>query len=400
MATYYGNSVGPNTVRFRVVASYTEGAFQTSGDNVGKYAVTRKYYVQVTSGSSSVWSSSFKVSWNSSTYSMSTAKNYATKTSTIYVAPGGTSSYDINAGYTGGSGTSYKSKLSGTYTAPAKTFTVTFNANGGTTPTASKSVTYKSTYGTLPTPTRSGYTFNGWYTATSGGTKITSSSTVSIVANQTLYAQWTLSTVTISYNANGGSGAPAAQTKQPSATISLQTGTPTRTSYIFKNWNTAANGSGTTYTPGQSYSGGNVTLYAQWTPFTHTVAYDANGGSGAPASQTKTAGTTLKLQAGKPTRDGYNFKGWGTSTTDTTVDYNPGSNYTRDQNGGTYTLYAIWSANDIIFAPSYCQAVNFVEGSIIEFSNTGTLTYLKLIEKADTREFSANAITFPEFIEK
>jgi len=67
---------------------------------------------------------------------------------------------------------------------------IIFNANGGTTPTVSKTVTYNGTYGTLPTPTRTGYTFNGWYTATSGGTKITADTKVTITANQTLYAQW------------------------------------------------------------------------------------------------------------------------------------------------------------------------------------------------------------------
>ena len=54
-----------------------------------------------------------------------------------------------------------------------------------------KPVTYSSTYGTMPTPTRTGYTFVGWYTSASGGTNITSSSTVSITAPQTLYAHWT-----------------------------------------------------------------------------------------------------------------------------------------------------------------------------------------------------------------
>ena len=82
MATYNGNLVGPNTVRFRVVASYTLGAWQTSGTNVGKYAVTRAYYVSVTSGGST-WSSSFKVSWNSKTYSMSSAGTYAKETTTL-----------------------------------------------------------------------------------------------------------------------------------------------------------------------------------------------------------------------------------------------------------------------------------------------------------------------------
>lgn len=69
-------------------------------------------------------------------------------------------------------------------------YNVIFNANGGTTPTASKSVEYSKTYGNLPTPTRSGYTFNGWYTSASGGTKITADSKVMITSDQTLYAQW------------------------------------------------------------------------------------------------------------------------------------------------------------------------------------------------------------------
>lgn len=72
----------------------------------------------------------------------------------------------------------------------AAQFTVTFNANGGTTPTPSKSVSYGSTYGALPTPTRQGYEFLGWFTQQTGGTQVTSSTTVSITANQILYAHW------------------------------------------------------------------------------------------------------------------------------------------------------------------------------------------------------------------
>ena len=60
--------------------------------------------------------------------------------------------------------------------------------------TTSKTVTYDSTYGTLPTPLREGYTFAGWYTASSGGTKVESSTKVKITANQTLYAHWTENT--------------------------------------------------------------------------------------------------------------------------------------------------------------------------------------------------------------
>ena len=70
-------------------------------------------------------------------------------------------------------------------------YKVTFNANGGSVATASKTVKYNSTYGTLPTPTREGYTFDGWYTAASGGTKITADTKVTATGDQTLYAHWT-----------------------------------------------------------------------------------------------------------------------------------------------------------------------------------------------------------------
>lgn len=73
----------------------------------------------------------------------------------------------------------------------ANSYTVTFNANGGTTPTASKSVTYDSTYGTLPTPTRAGYRFDGWFTAASGGSQVVSSTKVATAKAHTLYAHWT-----------------------------------------------------------------------------------------------------------------------------------------------------------------------------------------------------------------
>lgn len=72
----------------------------------------------------------------------------------------------------------------------AAQFTVTFNPGAGTVDTPSKTVSYDSTYGDLPTPVRSGYEFLGWYTATSGGTQVTEEDTVSITANQILYAQW------------------------------------------------------------------------------------------------------------------------------------------------------------------------------------------------------------------
>jgi len=73
----------------------------------------------------------------------------------------------------------------------ANKYTVTFNANEGTCKTASAEVTYDGTYATLPTPTREGYTFNGWYTAATDGTKVEDSTKVAITEDTTLYAQWT-----------------------------------------------------------------------------------------------------------------------------------------------------------------------------------------------------------------
>ena len=144
---------------------------------------------------------------------------------------------------------------------------------------------------------------------------------------------------TVSYNANGGSGAPGSQTKWYGKSIKLSSTKPTRTGYSFQGWATSSGGS-VAYQPGATYSANaGVTLYAIWKANTYTVSYNANGGSGAPGSQTKTYGVTLKLSTTKPTRTNYNFMGWGTSPSSTTVAYAAGANYTA--NAGI-TLYAIW----------------------------------------------------------
>ena len=90
------------------------------------------------------------------------------------------------------------------WTKTAKTYTVTFNANGGTAYTKTKTVTGGKTYGTLPTPTRENYHFTGWYTTKSiGGKKVTSAAKVNLKAKQTLYARWSKSAVKASATKNG-----------------------------------------------------------------------------------------------------------------------------------------------------------------------------------------------------
>lgn len=167
----------------------------------------------------------------------------------------------------------------------------------------------------------------------------------------TMYASKTVSipklaSYTVSYNANGGSGAPSSQTKYYGKALTLSSTKPTRTGYTFQGWGTSASDTSVDYAAGASYTGNAaLSLYAIWKINTWTVKYNANGGSGAPANQTKTYGKTLVLSTTKPTRDGYNFKGWGTSASDTSVDYAAGDNYTAN---AAITLYAIWELKTYI----------------------------------------------------
>ena len=115
----------------------------------------------------------------------------------------------------------------------------------------------------------------------------------------------------VAYNANGGTGAPASQTKYYGTAINLSATKPTRTGYTFAKWTTAANGTGTSYAPGASYTANAAaTLYAQWTANKYTVSYDANGGTGAPAAQTKTYGQPMTITSTEPTRARYRVVVW------------------------------------------------------------------------------------------
>ena len=115
-------------------------------------------------------------------------------------------------------------------------------------------------------------------------------------------------TYTVSYDANGGSGAPASQTKTKDVALTLSSTKPTRTGYKFLGWAASKTATSAQYQPGGSYTANAaVTLYAVWKENDYTVSYDANGGTGAPAAQTKKHGTALTLSSTKPTRTGYMF---------------------------------------------------------------------------------------------
>ena len=225
-----------------------------------------------------------------------------------------------------------------------KTSTITYNANGGTGAPATQTKYYGYNINlSNEVPTRDGYTFAGWGTY-SGDTTADYLPGALITGNGylTLYAVWNQNAYTVSYNANGGSGAPASQTKYHGTALTLRSTVPTRSGYKFLGWSTSSTATSPTYTAGGSYTANaNATLYAVWekNPTQYTVSYNANGGSGAPASQTKSENVAITLSSTKPTRSGYTFLGWSTSSTATSPTYYPGSSYTAN---ASVTLYAVW----------------------------------------------------------
>lgn len=168
-----------------------------------------------------------------------------------------------SSGYLNGS-----SRIDDGWTIPAlKSYNVAYNANGGSGAPSAQTKWYGETL-TLSSvkPTRTGYTFAGWNTNSSGtGTNYASGGAYTGNAAVTLYAKWTAITYTVSYNANGGTGAPGNQTKTYGQTLTLSSTVPTRTNYNFKGWATSAAATTPNYQPGGSYTANaGVTLYAVW----------------------------------------------------------------------------------------------------------------------------------------
>lgn len=230
-------------------------------------------------------------------------------------------------------------------------YTLTYNANGGSgAPSAVSNV--ESTTISSTAPTRDGYNFLGWSTSSSATyASYVAGNSITLTTNTTLYAVWEIKTYTITYNANGGIGAPSSQTKTHGTTLTLSTKRPTKsnmilgrytvtldanggvcsskslsaiqaTKYTFRTWSTNSIGTGTKFAPGSSYTmNTSLTLYAIYTGYTST--------------------TTITLPT--PTRDGYEFLGWGTNSTAAfgiTGEFTPTSNI---------TLYAVWKCNGLVY---------------------------------------------------
>ncbi len=220
-------------------------------------------------------------------------------------------------------------------------------ARAGDNKTATKDITYDSDYGTLPTASRTGYTFDGWFTEATGGTKITDTTKMQTASAQSLYAHWTANNYTIHFDANGGTGEMADLPMTYGTPANLTANAFSRTGYKFVKWTSNADGTGNEYIDGQTVNNlteinnDTVNLFAQWEERPFVVTFNPNGGIVTPESKEITYNSTYgDLPSGDNIkRLGYTFAGWykeaeltNEVTAETTYDI------TEDS-----TLYAKWT---------------------------------------------------------
>lgn len=227
------------------------------------------------------------------------------------------------------------------------TYTVKYDANGGTgAPSNQTKKQGESLTISTAKPTKTGYTFTSWNTKKDGtGTKYDIGASYTTDSDVTLYAQYKENTITytVKYDANGGTGAPSNQTKTKGKELVLSTTVPTKEGYKFVNWNTKKDGTGTSYNAGSKYTTeASVTLYAQYEKelneeeTKYTITFYTNDGTTEKSTKVVNKGDKV-VKPEDPTREGYTFDGW----------------YDKKENGKEYdftkevtsdiSLYAYWS---------------------------------------------------------
>ena len=195
---------------------------------------------------------------------------------------------------------------------------------------------------------RKGFQFAGWNTMPDGsGITYTGGNTFVLTNHLTLYAKWLMGGVLLVYRAGTGTGTPPPSSKTYYPALSTQTIVPntyTNEPLVFGGWNTMADGTGTCYLPGTSYTipgFGPVTLYAQWIQpaTTYTVTYAANGGTGTSSPITYSSFFPVTIAGNTFTNGALVFYEWNTISNGSGQRYSPGSFLTLTQDT---TLYAQW----------------------------------------------------------
>lgn len=237
-------------------------------------------------------------------------------------------------------------------------YTLSFDGNaadGGDVPAAPALYFYNSSL-SIPDNTgglyRTGFTFGGWNTAADGsGAQYNPADTFVVPASDTtLYARWIPVGYDLVYAHNGATGGLPPMTTQYVAgeTVTVDgAGTLVKDGYAFQGWNTQADGLGTSYAPGATFTmpAADVTLYAIWNAIpTYTITYDANGATGgsapSPESHPSGAAITLDANTGSLSLPNFVLHGWNTAADGSGLSYALGASYTMPANN--VTLYAEW----------------------------------------------------------
>ncbi|MDC6270200.1 InlB B-repeat-containing protein [Lysinibacillus fusiformis] len=243
-----------------------------------------------------------------------------------YTDAGYTQTYDFNSNITGN--ITIYAKWN------AQMYTVSFEVDGGSA-ISNQSVAHGGK-ATMPQvePTKAGYTFGGWYTD-AGHTQVYDFTNV-ITENTTIYAKWNAQTYTVSFEVDGGS-AVSNQSVAHGEKASLPTPAPTKAGYTFGGWYTDV-----THTEIYDFNNentANTTIYAKWEPLKYTVSFEVDGGN-AILNQSVAHGEKAREPNPAPTKAGYTFGGWYTSSTLEKLFDFESSSITRNM-----TIYAKWISN-------------------------------------------------------
>lgn len=262
-----------------------------------------------------------------------------------YTAPNGGNKYDFNTPLTGNVTVYAKWTANG--------YTVKYDAGGGNGTMSDQKFTFDVPQNLSPNAfTRDGYTFTGWKRADTGDSYTDGQQVSNLTSTPngivTMIAQWTPNPASINYDPNpptgrtpGGQGT-ANWTGHTGDTQAIGANGWTVDGYTFIGWNTSADGKGTAYAPGTTWTAnGTLTLYAQWTPGQAGLTYDGNGATGGKTDpQPGKTDEKINVRDNGFTRDGYMFVTWNTQADCKGKAVDPGDEWTLQGSG---TLYACWA---------------------------------------------------------
>ncbi|MCR6524971.1 InlB B-repeat-containing protein [Lysinibacillus capsici] len=208
------------------------------------------------------------------------------------------------------------------------THTVSFDVDGGSTIPA-QTIAHGEKATEPPSPTKVGHTFVGWYTSSTGNTPFNFDT--AITGATIVYAKWNPLTYTVSFDVDGGNTIPAQTIAHGEK--ATEPPSPTKAGHTFVGWYTSSMGN-TPFNFDTTITGA-ITIYAKWSPVTHTVSFDVDGGSTISA-QTIAHGEKA-TEPPPPMKAGHTFVGWYTSSSGNTA-----FNFDTAITGATM-IYAKWN---------------------------------------------------------